>query len=236
MILLFIYIFIMPGGTKKSKKKKVDEPKKKLGKKSKKVELKVRVKTKPKKKEELKTQEVEEKMVAEEKKKKPKTAEKKTKQSKEKKIEKPLFEEKGRIIHEDTEKDRKLLMWAGVIFFMILIAAGWLYNAKRVFEENKIEGKNESMFNFENWDKMTNELSDKVIQMKEDLESLKEFKGSEEEPMNASSSERDLFATSTEESIATTTEEIDEEKDNATKTQLEQLKEKLEALEKELEE
>jgi len=227
----------MLGGAKKTKlkRKKVDNKENEIVKKSKKIELKVRVKNQPKKEAEPEIEEVKEEVAPIEKPDKKKVKTKKERVKKEA-LSSPK-EEKGRIIYENTEKDRRLIMWTAVIFFMILIGAGWIYNAKKVFKETKTEGSEESVLNLDNWDKMTGELSEKIAQMKEDLASLKEFAGEDENLINDTSLERDLFATTSEEYLATTTEEFiaTTTEENDTKIQLDKLREKLEALEKELE-
>ncbi|PIT89457.1 MAG: hypothetical protein COU27_00255 [Candidatus Levybacteria bacterium CG10_big_fil_rev_8_21_14_0_10_36_7] len=227
----------MLGGAKKTKsrRKKVDNKENETVKKSKKVELKVRVKNQPKKEAEPKIEEAKEEVAPIEKPVKKKVKAKKENTKKE--ILSSPKEEKGRIIYENTEKDRRLIMWTGVIFFMVLIGAGWIYNAKKVFVETKLEGNEKSTLSFDNWEKMTGELSEKIVQMKEDLASLKEFEGEDGGLMNTTNSERDLFATSSEEFLATTTEEslATTTEENETKIQLDKLREKLEALEKGLE-
>ena len=238
----------MPKETKKSKTKR--------SKKAKKVALKVRVKNQPKK--EIEKEEVpmsrqdgnrdpdshvgkiveEVKPVRKEKIKKEKKIKEKKPRKPEKKIRaKAEKTDKGKIIYEKTEKERRLIMWVGVIFFMILIAGGWIYNAKKVFKETKLEGSEESVFNFEDWEKMTSELGEKMSQMKDDLKSLQEFDEEKSlDSQNEINTERMLFSTTSEEVVATTTDEdlTSDENNEEVKNQLESLKEKLEALEKEL--
>ena len=110
-------------------------------------------------------------------------------------------------------------MWTGVIFFMVLIVFIWIYNIKDILNEPK--ASNEEIGLSSDWAKTKEEVSEKISEMKEGLEVIKEFAKKENETPNNFPSQ----ATSTEsgkllETATTTEEAIDDEK-------LEEIKEKL---------
>lgn len=72
---------------------------------------------------------------------------------------------------EKSEHDKKIMMWAGVSFFMILFVVLWVANMKNVFKQVE-QGKNNSE-QFE-WDKITDEFSRTMGQIKESLNELKQ--------------------------------------------------------------
>ena len=81
------------------------------------------------------------------------------------------------------ERSKRMVMWAGVTFFMILILAFWIFNLKKVF---RAPVNNASLPQQEfNWSKMTDEFKDTMEQMRKDLD---EFSASEE-----AGGERNIF-------------------------------------------
>jgi len=124
---------------------------------------------------------------------------------------------------EKVERDKKLMMWAGVSFFMVLILALWVLNIKSIFKEVKNPVNNSSRFE---WNKISDEFGQTMEQIKKGLSELKQI---------------DL-----ENKISTTTEEIGSPlfKDNNTgspindqlqgEDSLLELKERLEELEENL--
>jgi len=110
--------------------------------------------------------------------------------------------EQAKIIYEKIEKDKKMMLIAGVSFFMVLICGFWVYNIKQVFKQTAKSIENNSEIS--SWTEMTDELSGKIIEMKDGLEKIKEFENQSE---NATTT---MFATSTlpvliESEISTTT-------------------------------
>ena len=85
------------------------------------------------------------------------------------------------INYERIEKDKRLMMWAGVTFFMVLIASAWIYNTKKVFEHSNLE--NDSRFSATEWQNLTAEIDDKIGELKENLKDIKEFTGTSTEIM-----------------------------------------------------
>ncbi|MDD5291319.1 MAG: hypothetical protein PHZ04_04385 [Patescibacteria group bacterium] len=72
---------------------------------------------------------------------------------------------------EKIERDKKLMMWAGVSFFMVLISAFWILNIKSIFKETKEARDNPQKFE---WEKITNEFGQTIEQIKEGLTELKQ--------------------------------------------------------------
>lgn len=72
---------------------------------------------------------------------------------------------------ERTGRDKKLMMWAGVSFFMILILAFWILNIKSVFKGAKEARENPQKFE---WNKITNEFDQTIEQIKKGLNELKQ--------------------------------------------------------------
>lgn len=73
---------------------------------------------------------------------------------------------------EKIEHDKKLMMWAGVSFFMILFIILWFANMKNVFKQ--VEQGRDNSKQFE-WDKITDEFSQTIDQIKESLDELKQI-------------------------------------------------------------
>ena len=133
--------------------------------------------------------------------------------------------EQAEIIYEKIEKDKKMMLIAGVSFFMILIGGFWIYSIKQVFQQTAKSIENNSEIS--SWKEMTDELSGKITEMKNGLEKIKEFENQSE---NATTT---MFATTTlpvlpESEISTTiisTTTLNQ------KLELEILKQKIEELE-----
>ncbi len=70
---------------------------------------------------------------------------------------------------ERIEKDKRLIMWSGVTFFMALILTLWVFNMKTVFKS--VEGENEPA-GFE-WRETTNELSKTINEFKTNWNEIK---------------------------------------------------------------
>lgn len=69
-----------------------------------------------------------------------------------------------------TERDKRFILWSGVIFFMILIFIFWIFNIKNTLKVNQDK-------NYENLDfkSISNDFNESIEQMKDDLAELKEF-------------------------------------------------------------
>jgi len=151
-------------------------------------------------------------------------------QAKDKKIKPEVKKEnlaglgQDKVLDVKVERDKHFMMWTGVIFFMILIAFFWLYNTKQVFERSSREGSNN--FSLADWQELTDEVSEKMSQMKQDwgnIESFNEASTGSPARLPASESveqERLLFSTSTELKIS-------QEELNKLKERLGELEQKL---------
>lgn len=133
--------------------------------------------------------------------------------------------EQDEVLYEKVARDKRFMMWTGVTFFMILITFFWIYNTRQVFERSNIEGNND--FSLTDWQELTDEISEKMNQMKQDWENLESFsKAGTGSPARLPASElaepeeQTLFSTSTE-------LEISQEELNKLKGKLEELEEKL---------
>lgn len=71
------------------------------------------------------------------------------------------------------ERAKRLMMWSGVLFFMLLITGGWLYNMKQSFNRSRTEAAQN--FSLIEWRDLTTDLDERIEQMKEDLNDISSF-------------------------------------------------------------
>jgi hypothetical protein len=83
------------------------------------------------------------------------------------------FTVKARVIKERPEKEKRLLMWIGVTFFMSLFSIFWFYSTKESIERSRLEWKDSGAE--ESWDKMAENVSKQIQEMKGGIESVKNF-------------------------------------------------------------
>ena len=79
----------------------------------------------------------------------------------------------GRIIIEREEGGRKLIMWSGVTFFMVLIVCFWGYQTKQDFQQRVLAKQDNTLMN--KWTDATKEISDKVENLNQGIEAIKSF-------------------------------------------------------------
>jgi hypothetical protein len=101
---------------------------------------------------------------------------------------------KGRIVVERSEKDKQFLMWAGVSFFMILIVIFWAYSIKESIKRSNSEWQ--SSEKAITWSQMADELSDKILEIKNDIKTVRSFASSSVEELG-SENKSSLFRTAT---------------------------------------
>ena len=104
---------------------------------------------------------------------------------------------------EKIEQDKRLMMWAGVAFFMVLIFGVWIFNLKNVFKTTENINTNNSAV--QEWDKIADEFTKTLEKVKEGMAELKEVETEEEG--------RDIFseiATSTDDAVISEDDEIEE--------------------------
>lgn len=94
-----------------------------------------------------------------------------------------------------TEQDKRLMMWAGVSFFMVVILFVWILNFKNTFKT--IEANNTNTTNFE-WSEITDTFSQTMDEVKKGLAELREGTGTTTPNVLP---ENEDIATSTEEDI-----------------------------------
>ena len=80
--------------------------------------------------------------------------------------------EQTEAIYEKIEKDKKIMLIAGVSFFMILIVSFWVYNTKKVFQQTAKSIENNTTSSFS---EITDELGKNITEMKDGLTKIKEF-------------------------------------------------------------
>jgi hypothetical protein len=122
-----------------------------------------------------------------------------------------------------AEKDKIILMWSGVAFFMILIVGFWIFSFKQTIGSNtKTDDKS---FDWSEINKMTDELSKNYSETKNQIAEMKQI-------LEAQSKQ---IATTTE--IATTSEinlnSLPQDSNNLNPEELEKIKQGIINLEKE---
>jgi type II secretory pathway component PulM len=126
---------------------------------------------------------------------------------------KDIKEEMERTVR--AERDKRMILWTGVTFFMAVIFIFWIFNLKSTFKQIESENVGDSDFN---WNEITDGFGKTMDEMKENLAEIKEFAETADEA-----------STSTENTISTTTRDIfsDQEEIGALKARLEELESKL---------
>ena len=125
---------------------------------------------------------------------------------------------RGKPDDKKTQDDKRLLMWAGASFFMVLILFFWILNIKNVFKADIGNNTEKDI----NWNEITNEFSEAMEDIKSGLSEFKDQAAEMQEEENISGGERAVLPSS---------DEISEEENK-----IEILKERLEELEKKVEE
>ena len=109
--------------------------------------------------------------------------------------------------YEKEERDKKVLMWSGVIFFMTLIFAFWVLNIKNVIfkTEEKIGNSKTEQINF---GEITGGFSDAMAEMKDGLKELQAQIPVEVENENKEIEEQNILPEN--KNIETSQDEMDE--------------------------
>ena len=81
--------------------------------------------------------------------------------------------EQAESLYEKSENYKKTILIVGVSFFMILIGGFWIYNTKQVFKQTAQSVENNA--NVNSLTQITDELSEKITEMKDGLAKIKEF-------------------------------------------------------------
>ena len=77
-----------------------------------------------------------------------------------------------KIISEKQEKDKQLIMWSGITFFMILIMFIWVFQIRHSISQTKLENNSQKT---EEWKEVFSDLEKNISDLKRDLEKVKEF-------------------------------------------------------------
>ena len=106
-----------------------------------------------------------------------KTLEKK-KSIKRKKVKRARKRKEEEVVFDNTsfqkaDKEKRLIMWSGVTFFMILVIVFWMYNIKQVFVATEIESK-DSEFQIDVWKEAVEDISSQISEIKEVVGEIKE--------------------------------------------------------------
>jgi len=132
------------------------------------------------------------------------------------------------ISHEKVERDKRLMMWAGVAFFMVLIFGVWIFNLKNIFKTTEIKNTNNSAV--QEWDKIADEFSKTLEKVKEGMAELKDETtdpsvGSGQDQQQTTDPGKDIFS-----EIATTSDDAVISEDDEV-NEIDELKKRLEELE-----
>jgi len=77
--------------------------------------------------------------------------------------------------NENIERDKKLMMWAGVCFFMVLILFFWIINIKSVFNIKEVNNvNNKSQFNWQEITDNFNKTMDEIKNIKSEMDNYNE--------------------------------------------------------------
>ena len=85
----------------------------------------------------------------------------------------PVAKREGKILTQRLEREKRMIMWSGITFFMVLIVCFWIYNASQIFKSSEI--KSDSEFTLDDWDKMSQEMGERLRQLKSGLEEIRDF-------------------------------------------------------------
>ncbi|MDD4332696.1 MAG: hypothetical protein PHT51_01130 [Patescibacteria group bacterium] len=120
-----------------------------------------------------------------------------------------------RIDVNQEDEGKRLLMWAGIIFFMAVIGFIWVINMGKVFEETKLKSADNQNSEI-NWEEMRTEFSKTMDEVKKNIGEIKELTVSTSTPLEISTSTEleDINAASSasdlQNSATLTPEELDE--------------------------
>ncbi len=75
---------------------------------------------------------------------------------------------------EELNKHKMIIMWSGIIFFMIIIVFFWVHNTKKAIIESRIE-QEQMAENKKGWDDLVDDVSDRINDMKSNLAEIEKF-------------------------------------------------------------
>ncbi len=74
-------------------------------------------------------------------------------------------------IYEKQERRKIIIMWFGVSFFMFIIAGFWIYNTKKIFEQDSVKSNANVGFSLDELSKSVRDVSDRIGEFKQELAS-----------------------------------------------------------------
>ena len=78
------------------------------------------------------------------------------------------------IDQERMEKDKRLIMWSGIIFFIVLIIGFWLMNIKSILRINSSSQSKDSNGQI-NWNSFRDELNKTMVEIKQRLSEINQL-------------------------------------------------------------
>ena len=81
----------------------------------------------------------------------------------------------GREMETKLDREKQLIIFSGVTFFMVLIAFFWIINVSQVFEKMRVTSENDSDL-ANTWQELSVGLGQRLDQMKVNLEKIDELK------------------------------------------------------------
>lgn len=107
---------------------------------------------------------------------------------------------------EKQEKDKKFILWSGVIFFMVLILAFWILNFKNSIAQTEIQSNNDF-----GWSEISNNFNGVIENVKSFLDSSNEEGEQEIDPNRLEELKGELEKIGANNDSATSTDFIVEE-------------------------
>ena len=93
-----------------------------------------------------------------------------------------------------TEKDKRLMMWSGVIFCMLVITIVWIINIKETLKQATAQNNNQAL---EEWNKTTDQLAEQMNKIKDSLDKIESFSASSTGPVATTAPEQEIITGAT---------------------------------------
>src|SRR3989339_22323 len=135
------------------------------------------------------------------------------------------FVKAPKIISENVERDKNLILWSGVVFFMILIIFFWVRQTGKIFQ--KTEPENDTISTLSDWRTAADDIASRMNELRSDLEKIR-IKSEEK----SGTSTNQVLELSQEASPASTTPDAATTSASVKAEEVEKLKIRLEELEK----
>lgn len=97
---------------------------------------------------------------------------------------------------EKIDRDKRLIMWTGVTFFMLLIVVVWVFSMKYQLEQVRIQNDNSD--SSQDWRELSDEVGEKMAEIISGFKKIKSFEQNVEPGVFPKAGSNDsLFSTST---------------------------------------